>query len=96
MSHSRTEPSIRSSADNSERGRWREMMAGSRLRLTLACIVIAGLNFSAYQFYSGFITTYLLDVRHFGNATIGVIVAVDGVGTLAGTVLWASSSTATG
>ena len=77
-----------SGADNKERGRWREMFARSRLRPTIACIVIAGLNFSAYQFYSGFITTYLLDVRHFSSDTIGVIVAVDGVGTLAGTVLW--------
>ena len=77
-----------SGEDNAERGQWREMLGRSRLRLTIACIVIAGLNFSAYQFYSGFITTYLLDVRHFSSATIGVIVAVDGVGTLAGTVIW--------
>ena len=77
-----------SAADNSERGRWREMVTGSRLRLTLACVLIAGLNFSAYQFYSGFITTYLLDVRHFTSNTIGVVVAVDGFGTLAGTVIW--------
>lgn len=77
-----------SGEDNAERGQWREMLGRSRFRLTIACIVIAGLNFSAYQFYSGFITTYLLDVRHFSSATIGVIVTVDGVGTLAGTVLW--------
>lgn len=77
-----------SSAANDERGRWREMFSGSKLRLTLACIVLAGLNFSAYQFYSGFITTYLLNVRHFTSQMIGVIVAVDGVGTLLGTFLW--------
>ncbi len=77
-----------SGARNDERGRWREMFARPRLRLTVACIVLAGLNFSAYQFYSGFITTYLLTVRGFTGQMIGVIVAIDGVGTLAGTFLW--------
>lgn len=77
-----------SDATNDERGRWAEMFGRGRLGLTLACILLAGLNFSAYQFYSGFITTYLLDVRHFTSRMIGVIVAVDGVGTLAGTFLW--------
>ena len=67
---------------------WREMFVSARLRLTIACIILAGLNFSAYQFYSGFITTYLLNVRGFTTEMIGVIVAVDGIGTLAGTVLW--------
>ena len=77
-----------SGASNAERGTWREMLRAPRARLTIACIVIAGLNFSAYQFYSGFITTYLLNVRGFSSEMIGVIVAVDGVGTLAGTLLW--------
>lgn len=77
-----------SAESNSERGAWREMLKGRRARITIACIVIAGLNFSAYQFYSGFITTYLLNVRGFSEEMIGVIVAVDGVGTLAGTVIW--------
>lgn len=77
-----------SGADNSERGSWRDMFRGGRARLTLACIFIAGLNFSAYQFYSGFITTYLLNVRGFTTELIGLIVAVDGIGTLIGTVIW--------
>ncbi len=77
-----------SGANNTERGSWREMFSGNRTRITIACIVIAGLNFSAYQFYSGFITTYLLNVRGFTSEMIGIIVAVDGVGTLIGTVIW--------
>ena len=77
-----------SGESNAERGAWREMIAGGRARITIACIVIAGLNFSAYQFYSGFITTYLFNVRQFSSEMIGMIVAVDGVGTLAGTVIW--------
>lgn len=74
--------------ENDERGSWSEMFANDKLRLTFACILLAGLNFSAYQFYSGFITTYLLDVRHFSSQMIGVIVAIDGVGTLIGTFIW--------
>lgn len=74
--------------ENDKRGSWSEMLSGNRIRLTLACILLAGLNFSAYQFYSGFITTYLLDVRHFSSQMIGVIVAIDGIGTLMGTFIW--------
>lgn len=73
---------------NADKGRWREMFAGSNLRLTLTCILLAGLNFSAYQFYSGFITTYLLNVRQFDASLVGWFVTIDGIGTLAGTVMW--------
>ncbi|QMW22052.1 MFS transporter [Sandaracinobacteroides saxicola] len=77
-----------SGADNRARGSWGEMFASARIRLTAACLVIAGLNFSAYQFYSGFITTYLKDVRGFSNELTGLFVTVDGIGTLVGTVIW--------
>lgn len=78
----------RSDEANDVRGTWTEMLSGRRLWLTLACLLLAGLNFSAYQFYSGFITTYLLDVRKFGAALTGLFVTVDGVGTLLGALLW--------
>ncbi|WP_195908469.1 nitrate/nitrite transporter [Novosphingobium sp. Gsoil 351] len=71
-----------------QRGSWREMLSGRRLWLTLACLVLAGLNFSAYQFYSGFITTYLTQVRHFSAELTGLFVTIDGIGTLLGTLLW--------
>ena len=73
---------------NDVRGTWREMLTGRRLRLTLACLLLAGLNFSAYQFYSGFITTYLLEVRHFSARLTGLFVTVDGIGTLLGSLMW--------
>ena len=73
---------------NDVRGTWREMFAGRRLRLTLACLLLAGLNFSAYQFYSGFITTYLTTVRHFSASVTGLFVSVDGLGTLIGSLMW--------
>jgi MFS family permease len=69
-------------------GRWRDMWTRHRRRLTATCLVLAGLNFCGYEFYSGFITTYLLDVRHFSVATTGWFVTLDGFGMFAGNVLW--------
>jgi MFS family permease len=69
-------------------GSWAQMLAKGRWPLTLTCLVLAGLNFSGYQFYSGFITTYLMTVRHFDPAVVGLFVTVDGLGTLAGSLLW--------
>lgn len=70
------------------RGEWREMFAGSRRKLTLTCVVPAGLNFSGYQFYSGFITTHLRTVRRFDAAAVGWFVLINGLGTLAGSIMW--------
>ncbi len=64
------------------------MLSGRRLWLTLACLLLAGLNFSAYQFYSGFITTYLTTVRQFSASVTGLFVSVDGIGTLIGSLMW--------
>ena len=47
-------------------GTWAQMLEKGRWPLTLTCLVLAGLNFSGYQFYSGFITTYLMSVRRSG------------------------------
>lgn len=73
---------------NDVRGTWAEMLTGKRLWLTLACLILAGLNFSAYQFYSGFITTYLTSVRHFSAQVTGLFVGIDGGGTLVGSLMW--------
>ena len=64
------------------------MLDGRRRSLTVACLLLAGLNFSGYQFYSGFITTYLTTVRHFSAELTAVFVSIDGAGTLVGTLLW--------
>lgn len=73
---------------NAAHGSWREMLTGQRLKLTLACLLLAGLNFSGYQFYSGFITTYLQTVRQFDASATGILVTADGFGALLGGVLW--------
>ncbi len=75
-------------ATNDAHGRWREMWTKRRWRLTATCLVLAGLNFCGYEFYSGFITTYLLNVRHFDASTTGWFVMIDGLGLFAGNVLW--------
>ena len=77
-----------SSETNLVRGEWREMFVKGRWGLTITCLLLAGLNFSGYQFYSGFITTYLLNVRHFDPSVVGLFVTIDGIGTLAGSLLW--------
>jgi predicted MFS family arabinose efflux permease len=69
-------------------GSWTEMLSGRRRYLTLACLLLAGLNFSGYQFYSGFITTYLMTVRHYDASLAGVFVIIDGIGTLVGSIAW--------
>jgi predicted MFS family arabinose efflux permease len=75
-------------ASNVTQGRWSEMFTRRRIRLTLGCLLLAGLNFSGYEFYSGFITTYLLTVRHFDASVTASFVIIDGLGTLAGSLLW--------
>lgn len=80
----------RDNATESEtsRGTWREMWTRRRWRLTVTCLLLAGLNFSGYQFYSGFITTYLMNVRHFDASITGSFVMIDGIGTFVGSLLW--------
>lgn len=78
----------RATTQNSARGTWPQMWIRRRWRLTLSCLLLAGLNFSGYQFYSGFITTYLLNVRHFDASITGSFVMIDGIGTLVGSFLW--------
>lgn len=75
-------------ATNDMRGRWREMWGARRWRLTVTCLALAGLNFCGYEFYSGFITTYLLNVRHFDASATGSFVMLDGIGLFAGNLLW--------
>ena len=71
-------------------GAWRDMLVGRRRLITAACILLAGLNFCGYQFYSGFITTYLFRERHFDSTIVGWFVLIDGIGTLLGSVVWGS------
>ncbi len=67
---------------------WGEMFQGSSLRLTIICLLLAGLNFYCYQFFNGFVTTYLKEVREFEGTTIGVIFSISAFGSLLGAWVW--------
>ncbi|MGL4473264.1 MAG: MFS transporter [Shewanella sp.] len=70
------------------KGSWGEMLRGRNLRITLICLLLAGLNFYGYQFFSGFVTTYLKEIRQFDGATIGIIFSISAFGSLFGAWVW--------
>ena len=67
-----------------KKGSWGEMLSKPYRKLTITCLLLAGLNFYGYQFFSGFVTTYLKEVRMFDGATIGVIFSISAFGSLFG------------
>lgn len=71
-----------------KKGSWGEMLSTPYRKLTITCLLLAGLNFYGYQFFSGFVTTYLKDVRQFDGATIGIIFSISAFGSLFGAWVW--------
>ncbi|MDG3086159.1 MFS transporter [Vibrio hannami] len=71
-----------------KKGSWGEMLSGPYRRLTLTCLLLAGLNFYGYQFFGGFVTTYLKEVRQFDGATVGIIFSISAFGSLFGAWTW--------
>lgn len=69
-------------------GSWGEMLSKPYRMLTVTCLLLAGLNFYGYQFFSGFVTTYLKEVRQFDGATIGLIFSISAFGSLFGAWVW--------
>ncbi|XDF77223.1 MFS transporter [Aliivibrio fischeri] len=72
----------------SKKGSWGEMLSAPYRKLTITCLLLAGLNFYGYQFFSGFVTTYLKEVRQFDGATIGIIFSISAFGSLFGAWVW--------
>jgi MFS family permease len=70
-------------------GGWAEMLSSKWRRQTIACVLLSGLNLMGYQIFSGFVTLYLREVRHFGAADMGATVALIGTGSLIGGFFWA-------
>jgi MFS family permease len=60
---------------------------GLRLR-TVSLALLTGLNFFAYQAYSGWLTIYLTDIRHLSAHAIGGLVAWQFTGNILGGFLW--------
>ncbi len=71
-----------------KQGSWGEMLSKPYRMITITCLLLAGLNFYGYQFFSGFVTTYLKEVRQFDGATIGVIFSISAFGSLFGAWIW--------
>ncbi|EEJ7234528.1 MFS transporter [Salmonella enterica subsp. salamae] len=71
-----------------KKGSWGEMLSRPYRMVTITCLLLAGLNFYGYQFFSGFVTTYLKEVRQFDGATIGLIFSISAFGSLFGAWVW--------
>lgn len=71
-----------------KKGSWGEMLSKPYRLLTITCLLLAGLNFYGFQFFSGFVTTYLKEIRQFDGATIGVIFSISAFGSLFGAWVW--------
>ena len=77
-----------SSTEEVKTGSWGEMLSKPYRMITITCLLLAGLNFYGYQFFSGFVTTYLKEVRQFDGATIGLIFSISAFGSLFGAWVW--------
>lgn len=78
----------KSSSKEVKTGSWGEMLSKPYRMITITCLLLAGLNFYGYQFFSGFVTTYLKEVRQFDGATIGLIFSISAFGSLFGAWVW--------
>lgn len=70
-------------------GGWGEMISRRWVALTLACLTLAGLKFTGYQLFSGYVTTFLKVERGFSAQDVGALVSMIGVGWLIGAFGWA-------
>ena len=69
-----------------------ELFTPALRRQTLLLATMTGLNFFAYQAFSGWLTTYLLSVRHLPAETIGRLIAAQFAGNIAGGFFWGWAS----
>lgn len=65
-----------------------ELFTPSLRRQTIMLTLLAGLNFFAYQAFSGWATTYLTTVRQFDNGETGTIMGWMYAGSIAGGFFW--------
>ncbi len=61
-------------------------------RQTVLLASMTGLNFFAYQAFSGWVTTYLFSVRHLPRQDVGHLVAAQFAGNILGGFFWGSVS----
>ena len=70
----------------------RELFAPAVRERTLLLAALTGLNFFAYQAFSGWLTIYLNDVRHLSPEVIGRLVAAQFAGNMIGGFAWGWAS----
>lgn len=66
----------------------KQLFANGLRRQTIMLTLVSGLNFFAYQAFSGWATTYLRNVRGFDDSAIGVSVSWMFAGSLLGGFFW--------
>lgn len=70
------------------KGTWKEMFSKNYIKITIAIIFMAALNSIGFQFFSGFVTVYLREVRMFDAVTMGAIYSLSSFGNLIGAYAW--------
>ena len=69
-----------------------ELFTPALRKRTFLLATMTGMNFFAYQAFSGWVTTYLLTVRHFMAADVGRLVAAQFAGNIMGGFFWGWAS----
>jgi MFS family permease len=70
----------------------KELFAPGVRRQTLALVAMTGLNFFAYQAFTGWATTYLKDIRQIDAALIGTVLGVQFLASALGGFAWGAIS----
>lgn len=71
-----------------KKGSWGEMFSKKYVRYTICCMLLSGLNFMGFQFFNGFVTVYLKEVRMFDLTTMGILISASSSGQLIGGYIW--------
>lgn len=69
-----------------------ELFTPALRRQTLLLATMTGMNFFAYQAFSGWLTTYLLNVRHLPKQDVGHLIAAQFAGNILGGFFWGGVS----
>lgn len=71
-----------------KKGTWAEMFSKRYVKITVICILMSGINFAGGQFFGGFVTVYLREIRGFDASAMGALIALSAIGNLVGAYAW--------
>lgn len=66
----------------------RELFVHGRWRVTWRLALLSGLNYFAFQSFSGWVTTYLREVHHFGSDMVSNLMTALHLGSMIGALVW--------